>query len=469
MAALLAAGLLLRFWRLGARSLWFDEAKSLVVASAPLSGIAARARSLEGVPPLYFCLLHGWMSVFGASIWSLRLFSALAGAASLAVFARLCRRVVPERAAFAFFLGAFSSYWIFMAQEVRVYSLYLLASLLLTDALAGLIEKWSARGAAAYVLAGAFGLYLHPYFFFALAISALDGAGHWKRSGTRRLAVWAALHAAVFLAYLPWLPSLLSQMSRPDNALLRAPMTLSAYGGVLAGFFFDVPFLDLLVKAPRPLLAALAVLTLSSAAFVLARSPGDRWGRFLAFPIAAAPVAVALGEIAAHRALAQGRYFAFLSPYVYLFAAWGAGRLKGGGLRRAMRDGLAAVVLAGAGASAWAAGRLDPKLDRLAGYLRGAADRRAVIVHAESYFYPSLRYYYLPERPQILLCPDPGQAAWGALPGYPAFLGRKTISRLGSCVVIDPLRRISGAAVAAVSCAELARFDCGGSAPGARY
>jgi uncharacterized membrane protein YuzA (DUF378 family) len=463
-AALFSCGVIVRFWRLGERSLWFDEAKSLVVAASPLGEIAARTRSLEGIPPLYFYLLHAWMGIFGASASAARAFSAVVGAAALAVFGRLCRRVVPERASFAFFLGVFSSYWIYMAQEARVYSLYLLASLFLADALAALVEDWSARRAAMYALVGAFGIYLHPYFLFTLAITALYGAWHWRRSGARRLASWTGIHALIALAYLPWLSSLLSQMSRPDDALLRAPMTLAGYGRILSGFFFDVPFLDLLVRAPRPVSSLLAGGALAAAAFVLMRGPpqaNDRWGSFLAFPIVAAPIAVALGEILARRALAQGRYFAFLSPYVYLFVAWGAGRLKSALSRRAMTVGIAALALAGAGVSAWAAGRLDPRLGRLAGYLRSAADRRAVIVHAESYFYPSLRYYYLVERPQILLCPDQAQAAWASFPGYPAFVDRRTLARLPACVLIDPLQRLTAAPVGVVSCAALAKVDCG--------
>ncbi len=457
-----ALGALLRFWRLGARSLWFDEAKTLIVASAPLGQIASRARALEGIPPLYFYLLHVWMAVFGASAWAARAFSAAVGVAALVIFTRLCRRVLSKQAPAAFFLGAVSSYWIFMAQEARVYALYLFASLLLADALAALIEGWTAWRAAGYVAAGAFGVCLHPYFFFALAIAGLYGAGHWRKDGARRLAAWAGLYAAVIMAYLPWLSSLLSQMSRPDNALLRAPMTLPAYGAVLSEFFFDVPFLDLLAKTPWPATALLGAVVLAAAAFVFARDAGGPWGRFLAFPILAAPVAVALGELLARRSLAQGRYFAFLSPYVYLFAVWGAGRLREKTWSRALVGGLAAVTVAGAGASAWAAGRLDPRLGRLAGFLRVAADKRAVIVHAESYFYPSLRYYYLTERPQILLCPDTSQAAWNAFPGYPAFLDRDVIARLPACVLVDPLRKMAGAPVGAVSCAALARIGCGG-------
>lgn len=58
LALLLGAGCLLRFWHLGARSLWFDEANTLAVAQAPLAGLLGLVRSMEGAPPLHYLILH---------------------------------------------------------------------------------------------------------------------------------------------------------------------------------------------------------------------------------------------------------------------------------------------------------------------------------------------------------------------------------------------------------------------------
>jgi uncharacterized membrane protein len=61
---LLLAGAL-RFWGIGAESLWLDEATSLVVADNPPATIVALTAE-EIHPPLYYLLLH-LLLLFGRS------------------------------------------------------------------------------------------------------------------------------------------------------------------------------------------------------------------------------------------------------------------------------------------------------------------------------------------------------------------------------------------------------------------
>ena len=73
---LLAAGL--RFHRIDAQSLWYDEGNSARIAERSIQLI------LEGAagdihPPLYYLLLSLWRSVFGASETALRGLSAVSG------------------------------------------------------------------------------------------------------------------------------------------------------------------------------------------------------------------------------------------------------------------------------------------------------------------------------------------------------------------------------------------------------
>src|SRR5690348_16241867 len=61
-AGAVVTGLVLRFWT--SSHLWLDEALSVDIARLPLGDIP-RALRHDGHPPLYYFLLHGWMSVFG--------------------------------------------------------------------------------------------------------------------------------------------------------------------------------------------------------------------------------------------------------------------------------------------------------------------------------------------------------------------------------------------------------------------
>src|SRR3954468_5414863 len=65
LAALTLLSLALRTNELGI-GLWIDEGLSVGISDRPLSGIPHALR-LDGSPPLYYLLLHVWMSVFGTS------------------------------------------------------------------------------------------------------------------------------------------------------------------------------------------------------------------------------------------------------------------------------------------------------------------------------------------------------------------------------------------------------------------
>src|SRR5687768_18386515 len=45
---------------------WIDEGLSVGIADRPLGDIPAALR-LDGSPPLYYALLHGWIGVFGTA------------------------------------------------------------------------------------------------------------------------------------------------------------------------------------------------------------------------------------------------------------------------------------------------------------------------------------------------------------------------------------------------------------------
>src|SRR4051794_16199095 len=65
LGGLAALCLLLRTQDFGV-GFWIDEGLSVGIADRPLSEIPGALR-LDGSPPLYYSLLHVWMSVFGRS------------------------------------------------------------------------------------------------------------------------------------------------------------------------------------------------------------------------------------------------------------------------------------------------------------------------------------------------------------------------------------------------------------------
>jgi len=116
---LLAAGL--RFYRLGAQSLWNDEGTSAALALRSLGTIARNAAD-DIHPPLYYWLLALWVRLTGTSECALRSLSVLLGIGAVALTMWLARRWFSERTALlAGLLAAVSPLAVYYSQEARMY------------------------------------------------------------------------------------------------------------------------------------------------------------------------------------------------------------------------------------------------------------------------------------------------------------------------------------------------------------
>ncbi len=118
-------GLFLRLFILSQRgSLWFDEAFSVHFASMDWGQIWNFLK-FENNPPLYFYVLHFWISVFGNSEITVRLLSMIFGIASIPLVYVLGVRLHSRTAGlFAAFLTAISTFQSFYSTETRMYAMY---------------------------------------------------------------------------------------------------------------------------------------------------------------------------------------------------------------------------------------------------------------------------------------------------------------------------------------------------------
>ncbi len=216
--------------------LWMDEAYSVRLANMPLAQIMLH--TLRDVhPPLYYILLHYWIAVFGDSLWSVRLPSAVLGSLSVAVAMMIAARIANRRAALLVgVLFALLPIGVRYSQETRMYAL--LGLLLLGATLA--LSCWVARPERHRYLVGygllmSLGLYTH-YFTVSCA------AAHWLYLlcivgvDDRRLIrsrPWWLCNCLIALVFLPWLPSMLGQVANrkwiswiPPVELDTVPSTL---------------------------------------------------------------------------------------------------------------------------------------------------------------------------------------------------------------------------------------------------
>jgi mannosyltransferase len=125
LAAAVVVGLALRFWGLGAQSLWYDEWLTTEATSGSLAHLVDHVANREGITPPYFVLMWGWVRLLGDGELALRSLSALVGVATIPVAYAVAREVGQRRAVarVAALLVAVNPMLVWYSQEARPYSL----------------------------------------------------------------------------------------------------------------------------------------------------------------------------------------------------------------------------------------------------------------------------------------------------------------------------------------------------------
>lgn len=207
LVVLLLASFGLRVWRLGNKSIWWDEGLAAWAARQPLADIA-RWTAADVHPPLYFWMLHFWRIGSGDSEFGLRLLSAMIGVLTVAATYLLGRKVAGHKvgllAALLVSLSRFDVWW---SQEARM---YILAALWAPLALWAAIRFWDRQrtlDAALYVFFTVAGLYTLYLSVSVMVVANLAWLWILWRAEHRLRALlrWAAAQIVVLILYAPWL------------------------------------------------------------------------------------------------------------------------------------------------------------------------------------------------------------------------------------------------------------------------
>ena len=220
---LIAAGL--RLYRLAAESLWFDETYSVAFAQRSLRDFSPFR--LEGPPftdrNLYHLLLHFWLTL-GRGDFFVRLLSATLGAGCILVIHSLATELFDAKAAlWSALLLAISPFHVWYSQEVRMYILVSLLTLLSaysslrvlnTDGQCTRGHFWGIW--TGYVLCTAMALYTHFFAVFIVlaqnvfvAYLVLSG-----RISRRVVKGWLLAQISVLISIIPLLRGLILQQQK---------------------------------------------------------------------------------------------------------------------------------------------------------------------------------------------------------------------------------------------------------------
>lgn len=326
-------GVVIRFYHLGARSFWFDEALS--VAYARLSWLQFLkilwAREINMV--LYYVLLRPWLHI-GSSETAVRALSAIAGALTVPLLFLIGRRLYgPGTGALAALLLSLNAFHIHYSQEARAYSLVTLLLTAATLLLLRAVERCTARRWTAYAVCAAAAVYAH-----LLAVLVIAAHGLWllraERPDWRR--VRAALDLFVLLV-LPLAPFVWHAGSTPVNWI--APPSFHSIGELFLHF----------AGSSRPLV----VLAVGMWAFAVIRRP-NRSATTLLMLWLLLPIA-AVAAVSFVRPIFLERYLLFCEPAAALATAAGIH-----GLRWRPAVGVAAALVVGLTAIAARSAYTDP-------------------------------------------------------------------------------------------------------------
>lgn len=323
-----AAGL--RLWGLENSSLWTDELSSWRHSHQPSLIDVINSVKPDAHPPAYFALLHYVIKYFGDSEFWLRLPSALAGIVTVYLTFLLGRQLYSSREGYiAAAIMALSWAPIYYSQEARAYSLLLLVSIALFHYWQKIMWAFNENTEIpkstylAYLVTATMMNYLH-YFGLQLVVLQLLGFCALFVFRPHILLKIAVLYSLVFLAYLPWVPVMMGQMSAHSSHWIAESTFLdSAASLVVFSYKIDTTALVLLI-APAYFYALFTGLrnightqTLSSCRAAVFSSGG------LLVLWVTIPFLAAFAQSIVIRPILIDRYLIFILPAVYILLARG--------------------------------------------------------------------------------------------------------------------------------------------------
>lgn len=413
---------LLRLYNLTWKSIDNDESFSWATTHKPVAQILFDSFTLHGDihPPVYWLTLKAWIALAGDSEVSLRLISACAGIAYVALVFHLGRRLFSRTAALgAALFTTLSPFLIWNSQDARMYMLG--GTFALTGILFLIIglQRGGWRWWAGYFIFTTLACYTHLAGTFLLPFEGLwiiINAPRFRQSWWRGLLAFAG----VGLAYLPYALNVWRESGASanvtrytlsyDQLLHNATLLLSSYNGRLSVpqqwvsvLFIGAIFLlgVLLGREAAPSTTASTQQTTLSASAHAARAMPHWFGRVLALLFYFVPLGV-IEILSMREPIYQPKSLTFIGAALALGLGAGWARLWQWQRVVGMIMGLGIISIQVYGVAAlWIPENLKEDWRHAVAYVaeqRGTND--TVIVHLE-YYQSAFSYYFRDAAPVV--------------------------------------------------------------------
>ena len=308
----------LRFYRLTEKPLWFDEIGQVLVAQ---KGLIDMLRGVAGhlSPPLDYAVLHYVIALFGSEEWVVRAPAALFGVLLVLSLYLLTRSLFDREIAFvSSILVSVSDFHIYYSQEVRMYSLFALLTVLSIFFFFHFLK----RGGTTYFLLWVFSTicltYTHYFGLLVLPVQFLYLMAPRAQRG-QSVDPWRSVSAAkwcasgfliISLTFVPWTPVVLKQAGAK---WINGPYGLEANWAFLSETFRPFFWLsDFDTSHTIVLLPILGIILLGILFF--GRQKEHRSTLYLLLLWALVPLGISFVATILYRSNATPRNFIFLLP-----------------------------------------------------------------------------------------------------------------------------------------------------------
>ena len=231
----------LRVFRIEQQSLWYDEAFSVYLARFDLGEITARTAA-DIQPPLYYYLLHFWMTLAGDSEFAVRFLSLFFGVLTVPlIYVTAAPPVQSHRRAFCrAHRMSLAALCVVFARDAHVHAHHLSGLAIELCAFAGAGRRTRRNWWLSFVLANIAAVYTHYFAFTIIAFQFIYAL--WVLVTTRgrssasrfppRTPFVRTTSSAILpllcrhpLAFLPWVPFMLNRLGE-DASYFRGALKL---------------------------------------------------------------------------------------------------------------------------------------------------------------------------------------------------------------------------------------------------
>lgn len=327
-AAILLLAFALRLYRLADSNIWWDEGWSVWLARQDFWSIALRTAADEH-PPLHYLLLHFWDAIVGESAFTVR-FSSLAFATlTVALLYRIGKSMANGwLGLLAALLLAVSRFHIWWSQEIKMYSLASLLSLLSLYLFLRLLRDGDWRLWLSFLLVSELALWTH--YLTILILLAENGTVlallfQRARRGDFRppLIRWIVAQIALALLFAPWL---YLALTHPTTWSSPPPFNFPLFLRMAA----TVLSLGVTVEIERylwPTLGFIALVLVGLLSFFKGQGREGQGGLLLALALLLPPLTIYLLSLppatSFYAAKIEARYLLILLPAYLLLLAGG--------------------------------------------------------------------------------------------------------------------------------------------------